>query len=148
MSTGTDIVRRALQKIGAASVVSEPSAESLITGFEILNSMISQWTSRGIDTGATRLSVIGDELNEKEDCRNAIICNLAVKLAPDFDNGKQIVSPSLMAEARSELATISALYRVFVIPKKVVSSTLPRGQGNLRYPRDSAFFNKGDGLGG
>ena len=75
MTTGTTIVKRALQLIGASSAVSEPSAESLQTGFETLNSMISTWTSKGIQTGATPLKVIGDELNEKQDCRNGIISN-------------------------------------------------------------------------
>lgn len=147
MSTGTYIVKRALQKIGAASAVSEPSAESVATGFDALNSMLSTWTSLGIDTGATRLNVVGDELNEKEDCRNAIISNLAVKLSPDFDNGKNIVSPMLRSEANSELGVVKALYRTFTIPKKVVSSTLPKGQGNKQYLHDEAFFDEGDKLG-
>ena len=143
MSTGTTIVKRALQKIGAASAVSEPSAEALATGFEALNGMISLWTSRGIQTGATPLNVIGDELNEKPDCRNAIISNLAVLVSADFDNGKAIVSPQLRATANGELAVVKALYQSIEVPKKVVSSTLPKGQGN----KSHAFFDDGESIG-
>jgi len=145
MSTGADIVKRALQKIGASSAMSEPSPESLATGLEVLNGMISSWTSQGINTGATPLNVLGDELNEKQDCRNAIITNLAVLLSPDFDNGKNIVSPKLNSIANREFATIKALYKEHHMPQKVVSSTLPRGQGNRRY--GGTFFNEGEKLG-
>ena len=147
MSTGTTIIKRALQKIGAASAVSEPSAEAMATGFDTLNSMISSWTSRGIMTGATRLNVAGDELNEKEDCRNAIISNLAVKISPDFDNGKNIVSPTLRAEANGEFAIIKALYQTFTIPQKVVSSTLPKGQGTDQSYYDEVYFATGNRIG-
>lgn len=148
MSSGTFIVKRALQKIGASSAVSEPSAESLDTGFDTLNSMISLWSSKGIQTGATPLNVIADELNEKQDCRDTIINNLAINLAPDFDNGKQIVSQELKANARRGLAQITSLYGTFTIPKKVVSSTLPRGQGNNRFTtKQDAFFNEGETIG-
>ena len=148
MSTGTFIVKRALQKIGASSAVSEPSADALDTGFDTLNSMISLWSSKGIQTGATPLSVVGDELNEKQDCRDAIINNLAINLAPDFDNGKVIVSQDLRANARRGLGAITSLYGTFTIPKKVVSSTLPKGQGNNQFTtQQDAFFAEGDIIG-
>jgi hypothetical protein len=149
MSTGTDIVKRALQQIGASSAVSEPSADALDTGFDKLNGMISLWSSKGIQTGATPLNVIGDELNEKSDCRDAIIDNLSIRLAPDFDNGKQIVSQDLRANARRGLAQITSLYGTFTVPDKVVSSTLPKGQGNRRFTRNTndAFFHEGEKIG-
>ena len=148
MTTGTNIVKRALQEIGAASAVSEPSAESLATGLENLNSMIAMWVSKGIDTGAVALGVIGDELGENLDCRNGIIFNLAVYMAPNFDNGKVVVSAGLAANARREFGDIKSLYQTFTVPKKVVSSTLPMGQGNSHSFGDSStFFKEGDSLG-
>lgn len=147
MTTGTTIVKRALQEIGASSAVSEPSAESLATGLENLNSMISMWSSKGIQTGATPLEVIGDELNEKQDCRNGIIFNLAIYMAPNFDNGKIVVSQDLKNNARRELGDITALYKTFTVPKKVASSTLPKGQGNRQGLLGRAFFNEGEEIG-
>ena len=149
MSTGTFIVKQALQQIGASSSVSPPSADALATGLSKLNGMISLWSSKGIQTGATPLSVIGDELNEKSDCRDAIIDNLSLRLAPDFDNGNVIVSQDLRANARRGYGDIRSLYGTFTIPDKVVSSTLPRGQGNNQYwtSSDDPFFTEGDTIG-
>jgi hypothetical protein len=147
MSTGTTIIKRALQRIGASSALSEPSPETVQTAFGILNSMLSMWLSQNIHTGVTLLNVPGDELNEKQDCTNAIIDNLAVHLGPDFDNGKGVVSQDLRGLARSQFSMVKSLYQTFDIPKKVVSSTLPRGQGNTRFSRDSAFYSEGDKIG-
>lgn len=147
MSSGTVIIKRALQKIGASSALSEPSAESIQTALEVLNSMISIWLSENIQTGATLLSKAGDELNEKQDCRNAIILNLAVSLGPDFDNGKSVVSQDLRLLAFTEKTRIASIYRTLDIPKKVVSSTLPKGQGNNRFRGRQTFFGEGDTIG-
>lgn len=147
MSTGTDIIKRALQKIGASSALSEPSTETMQTAFESLNSMISLWLSQNIQTGATLMNVHGDELNEKQDCRNAIINNLAVMLGPDFDNGKSVVSADLRALANQQFQMVKAIYQSLDVPKRVVSSTLPYGQGNKRYIREDAFFPEGSKLG-
>jgi hypothetical protein len=130
MTTGTIIIKRALQKIGASSAVSEPSPETVQTVFESLNSMISMWSSQSINIGAALLEVPGDDLNENQDCTNAVILNLAVLVSPDFDNGKSVVSPQLQRLATTELYRVKALYQTFVIPKKVYSSTMPWGAGN------------------
>ena len=146
MTTGTIIIKRALQKIGASSAVSEPEPESVQTAFEALNSMIALWTAQGIDIDAVTLTVPGDDLSEKPDTTNAVILNLAVLVSPDFDNGKQIVSGALQVSAMRELQIIKALYQSFTIPAKVVSSTLPKGQGNRIWQYDDAFFAKGSEL--
>lgn len=147
MSTGTTIIKRALQKIGASSAVSEPTPEAFQTGLEVLNGMLSTWKSRNLDTGSTLLKTAGDELNEREDCKNAIILNLAIALSMDFDNGKAIVSQDLRNEAFKQLATITSIYQTTDIPEKVVSSTLPKGAGNRRFLNSQAFFGEGDTIG-
>lgn len=143
MSTGTEIIQAALQEIGASSVLSPPSPESIEVGLRALNSMMEMWESRNILTGAMPLEVPGDELNEPPDTTNGIINNLAIKLSPKFDNGKQIVSADLRNLAREEFALIKSLYQVLVTPDKVVSSTTPVGQGNERYFRARNFFRRG-----
>lgn len=145
MTTGTKIVQDALRKIGAHSVAAPADAEFLELGKNNLNSMLEMWLSRGINFGFSPLKVIGGELDEPADVRNGIICNLAIWMAPDFDNGKVVVSPELRGQARSQFHTIDRLYRSVTIPAKVVSSTLPRGQGNSDNGfRNQAFFKKGD----
>tara|TARA_R110000822_G_scaffold228668_2_gene361056 strand:+ start:652 stop:1098 length:447 start_codon:yes stop_codon:yes gene_type:complete len=147
MTTGTIIIKRALQKIGASSAVSEPDPHSVQTALEALNSMIAMWTALGIAIDAVPLAAAGDDLSEKADTTNAVILNLAVLISPDFDNGNQIVSPALQMSAVVQYKYVTSLYQAFTIPKKVVSSTLPKGQGNRDWKYDSAFFVEGSGLG-
>ena len=132
MSTGTNIITEALQEIGARSVVSPAVPESILLGMNKLNSLMELWLSRGIKLGTTPLSEPGDDLNEPADARSAIVSNLAIVLAPSFDNGKNIVSANLKSAATRGYNDIKVLYQETVIPTKRFSSTLPLGAGNIR----------------
>jgi len=132
VSTGTDIIRDALSEIGAVSVVSPPSPESIEAGRKKLNSMLELWLSKNIVLGTRPLDAAGDELGEPEDTRNAIVTNLAIELAPLFDNGKVIVGPDLKSNARRNYMNIRRLYGRVTVPNKVLSSTTPLGQGNYQ----------------
>lgn len=132
MTTGTVIIQTALQNIGAHSVISPASPETLAIGLRALNSMMELWTSRNIRIGVTPLSVIGDELEESPDTYLAITSNLSLALAPNFDNGGNVVSKDLKGLAAREFAAVSTLYQRLTIPTKVISSTSPLGQGNRR----------------
>jgi len=144
MSTGTDIIQDALQEIGVSSVVTPPSAQAINTGVRKLNSMMEMWLSRNIVLGVTPLEVAGDELNEPYDTRNAIVFNLALLLAPSFSNGKQIVTADLKASARDGFNQVRSLYGSVTIPGKVVSSTLPVGEGNkIGFGQRRTYFPEG-----
>ena len=143
MTTGTEIVERALEVIGAHTIVSPAAPESINLGFEQLNSMLELWLSQNIKIGFTPLEVVGGELNEPTDTRNGIINNLGIELAPFFDNGKVVVSPALARNAKASFKMIRNLYQSVTIPEKVVSSTLPVGAGNRTGVRDRVFFPKG-----
>lgn len=132
MSTGTETVQKALQKIGAHSALAPAPTESLIDGFDIMTSMLEEWLSEGIKLGTIPTEVIADDINEPPDAREAIRTNLAIRLAPDFGNGKETVSPQLQRTASILYNKIKRLYRSTTIPGKVVSSNLPVGQGNNR----------------
>ena len=147
MSTGTAIIERALQKIGAHSIVQPSNPEDIVIGMNALNSMLETWLTQGIDIGVTPLDVPGDELNEPTDTQNGIINNLAIELAPDFDNGKLVVSADLRRNAKTGFQSIKNLYQKVTIPKKVVSSTLPVGAGNSRGINRRVFFPEGGTLG-
>lgn len=130
-------------EIGATSVASPPAPESIVFGLRKLTSLMEMWLSKNIILGTTPLEVPGDELNEPADTRNGIVFNLAIMMAPGFDNGKVIVSQTLRNNATSEFGDIKTLYQKLVIPQKVVSSTLPVGAGNERGFRSRVFFPKG-----
>lgn len=146
MSTGTVIVQDSYRLIGAHSLAATASAESLAVGLRNLNAMLHLWLTRNIKIGNSPLEAIGDELNETADSFYAITSNLAIILAPNFDNGKIIVSPTLMALASTSLQYIKDAYLDITIPDKVVSATLPRGQGSRLFFSNSIFFGGGGTL--
>jgi len=130
MSSGTSIIQSALKRIGANSLAQPASPEAITEGRDILNSMLQLWLSQDIDLGIVPLDAPGDELGEPLDSRNAIVDNLALRLSSLFDNGNNVVSPQLTANAKREFNLIKAIYQVVDVPVKIVSSTLPVGQGN------------------
>lgn len=139
MSSGTEIITEALQKIGVASVAAPASPEAIDTAKNTLNGMLQMWQSVGVDMGVVPLNAPGDELSEPLDARNGIVNNLAIMLAPDFSNGKQVVSPELSRNARIGYTFIKKMYQPVVIPQKKVSSTMPKGAGSTRGVWRSTF---------
>lgn len=140
MSTGTALVLRAGKKIGAHSIANPMDPNDIADSARTLNSMLHQWLSDGIDIGFTPIDLPGEEVNEPPDTTNAIINNLAIQLAPEFDTP---VSPQLQANADGNFFKIKELYEVITIPEKVVSSTLPVGAGNDRGIGLNTFFREG-----
>jgi hypothetical protein len=145
MSTGTEIIQSGLERIGAHSIHQPAAPEDIIKGMSILNSMLQLWISWGVDIQTVPIDAPGQDLSEPPDAKNAIIDNLALMMAPNFDNGKVIVSASLVANAKRGITQIRTLYRKFTVPRKRPSSTLPRGAGNSKgsFRRD-IFFGDDD----
>lgn len=148
MTTGTVIVQDALRLIGAHSPFSPADPDAIVFGISKLNSMLEAWLTKGIKIGFTPLEVPGDNANEPIDTLNGIVSNLALELAPAFDNGKQIVSADLRTNATRSFADIKNVYQSLSVPNKVVSSTLPVGAGNnTRRFNDQVYFPVGQTLG-
>lgn len=148
MSSGTFIIESALKRIGAFSIAQTAPPETIIEGRDILKSMLQSWLSWGIDIKFAPLDKPGDELAEPLDTRNAIIDNLALMLAPDFDNGRVNVSEQLKDNARIGLVMVKQQYRKLTVPNKRVSSTTPRGIGNINGVHPRIFFDEGEELSG
>ena len=130
MSDGTTLIQSALKLIGAHSIYAPADAESIEVSLGTLNSMLQLWLSQGIEINISPLNAVGEEVGEPLDVRQAIINNLAVMLAPNF--GVANVPNQLKVNANLSYIAIKALYQVYTVPDKVVSSTLPRGAGNNR----------------
>ena len=146
MSTGTEIIKDALKRIGAHSIAQPAAPETISEGLEVLNAMLQLWRSKSIFLEVVPLKVHGDDLSEPMDSRNAIVNNLALELAPNFEDGKGVVSPQLKANAKAGFINISRLYRKNTIPNKVPSATLPRGSGNDFGLGNNKFFQRGSSL--
>ncbi len=148
MSAGTFIIKKALRTIGAYSIAASADPDSISEGMDYLNGMIQTWESKNIVMGATPLSVPGDELNEPADTTNAIIANLALLMAPTFDNGAlSVVSPRLEGNAKSLFLDMKRAYSTAKAPRRIVSTTLPRGEGNREYITNKPFFDKDQVIG-
>jgi len=132
MSTGTAIIQDAMSRIGAHSLVDPATTEGIIDGLSVLNSMLQLWQSQGIKFQFVPITIPGQDLFEPIDTRNAIVNNLALNMSPLFEDGTDIVSPRLKANADDDYEWIKTLYQVFTIPNKVASSLLPRGAGNSK----------------
>ncbi len=145
MSTGTKIVRLALQKIGVYSVVNPTNSETLEDVKDELNSLLARWQDDDIDCGAVPLNAIGDEFSEPLALTSVFSSNLAVTVAPMFPAAK--VSPLLISEAKKGCADMITKYQTRVIPKKQVRSTTPKGQGNRSYWYNNNFFTEGEEVG-
>lgn len=121
--------------------------EAIEKGRVKLNSMLQLWLSRGIRLGITPLDAAGDELSEPADSRNAIVANLALELAPSFDNGRNVVSQTLLSNARRLFNLVRDIYRVVEIPTKIISSTTPIGSGNRVTFNQRIFKGRGGTVG-
>ncbi len=146
MSTGTDIVTRAMQRIGAHTVLKPANPVALENGMMVLNSYISELQDDNTDTGAVPLNAIGDELSEPQGITNHIINNLSILLEPDHPGAQ--ISPQLRVNAAKGAAMIRRKYKITTIPKQVVRETLAKGQGNKGYHvYDDTYFQKGETIG-
>ncbi len=148
MSTGTYLVQKALAKIGVFSRVLGLDGEELTNGRDLLNGYLQQLLDDDIKIGAVPLNAVGDEFGEAAATTNAIIFNLAIELAPDFENGSvQRVTPALLRNANRSYNKMRANYQKITIPKKVVSATLPLGAGNrVRFFGQQNYFAAGSTL--
>ncbi len=142
MSSGTLIIKDSLRLIGAHSIARDADADAVQLGMRRLNGMIAEWEDQGIILNAKTLKNPGDPLDEPDGAYQAIIENLAVRLSPNYDNGKAKVSRVLAANARISFMLVKDNYRVFTIPKKKVSSTCPVGEGNSKGINRKVYFGK------
>lgn len=149
MSSGTFIAEAALQEIGAHSLAA-PAPPDVIEKTTIrLGSMLQRWLSWGIKLDITPLNAPGDEVGEPADSTEAIIFNLALDIAGPFSNGTSTtVSPDLRRNARITLAQVKQIYRKLIVPPRQISSTTPRGQGNVNGLRSRVFFDQEEPLSG
>lgn len=146
MTTGTELVQDALQKIGVHSPLQPASPEALQAGFKRLTSMIAEWQDDDIETGAVPIEVIGDDVCEPLGAKNAIIYQLALLCAPDFPGAQ--VSTELSIQANKSYSKLKRRWKTISIPKPQVRP-FPAGQGNQRYRSkyDDVFFEDGDEIG-
>ena len=150
MTIGTKIIKRALRKIQVHTLNSPASPEDIEGAVDPLNGMLELWKSKGIEHGIIQIESAGNEVGDPADLTNAIVSNLALYLADDYEDGQAIVTKTLRDNARRDWEDIQTIgYRTLNIPGKVPSPTLLTGEGNKSWWNAfETFFGPGTTLGG
>ena len=133
MSTVNSIILGALRKIGKDSPLKPAKPEDVVKGLDSLQSLLQMWATDNIDLGTNTFRGESEELGEPLDTRNALINNLALELAPEYDNGQIIVSETLRNRAAQGMAFLKKWYKMDPRPLRRISSTAPIGAGNEKY---------------
>ena len=122
-------VTAAFEEIGLASYVFDLQPQDLETALRRLDSMMAQWNALGIRLGyplpgSPEFSDIDAESGVPDSANEAIICSLAVRIAPGF--GKSL---NAMTAVTAKHGYNTLLSRAAVPPPQQFPSTLPAGAG-------------------
>jgi len=120
----------AFTEIGLADYVFNLTPNELTTALRRLDAMMAEWNERGIRLGyplpgSPQFSDIDAQTGVPDRANEAVITNLAVRIAPSY--GKQVL-PGTMTTARAALNTI--LVRAAAPTPMRLPGTLPVGAGN------------------
>jgi hypothetical protein len=124
MATGSDIITRALTRLGIRASETALEADEIQDGLSLLNDMGSEW-ERLYHLGFSPLSAITDEVRIPRHANGAFIDNLAIKMGPEYSRP---ISPALAASARDSLNNMLAAN--IDLSNVAYPSILPLGSGN------------------
>jgi len=133
--TKDDLVHSALNEIGIADYDFDIGAEQTQSALQRLDSMMASWDSRGLKFGypmpsTAKGSSLDEESNIPDVAWEAVITNLAIRIAPSY--GK-IVLPETKATAKESL---NFLYNLFAQASEMQLPSMPKGAG---YKSEDAF---------
>lgn len=138
--TRRDFVDGALTEIGYANYAFDVGAEQLEAVKRRLDSMMAEWNARGLRLGyplpsSPAESDLADETGVPDSAYEAIITNLAVRIAPQF--GKQV-----MAETkRAAKGAYNTLLSLAAMPEEMQLPRMPSGAGNKGWRWNDPFTN-------
>jgi len=135
-------VTAAFEEIGLASFVYDLTDAELLSACKRLDTMMADWNARGIRISypipsTPETTNIDEETNVPDAANEAIILNLAVKIAPGY--GKQ-VSPDTKVGAKYALNTLMGWIAANNMIEKQLPSTLPAGAGNKTWRYGDPFI--------
>jgi hypothetical protein len=142
MWTKKQIIEQAFEEIGLASYIFDITADQLESALRRLDLMVASWQARNIQIGyplpaSPGNSNIDEEIQTSLNNNEALVLNLAVRLAPAY--GKS-VSPDTKATAK--LLYDQLLIEAAMPYEQQFVKTLPLGAGYKR--TDQVFVNSPD----
>ena len=138
--TKRQFVEGAFEEIGLANYVFDMQPEQLQGAVRRLDAMMAEWNAKGIRLaypmpGSPQDSDLEAETNVPDRAYEAIICGLALRIAPGF--GKQPM-PATMTRAKSAYNTV---LMAFAMPQEMqFPDTLPAGAGNKPWRYEQPFM--------
>lgn len=123
--TASTVIRDALQEILVQASEQPISASEGQDAMRLLNRMMAAWESNGIDLSYTAVDSLNDAITVVDGALDAIVLNLAIKLAPQYDRP---ISQGLFLNAKNAMDAVRKI--AVVIPDTALPATLPYGSGN------------------
>ena len=122
-------VTGAFEEIGLASYVFDLQPQDLETALRRLDAMLAEWNAKGIRLGyplpgSPQFSDIDADSGVPDSANEAIICNLAMRLAPGF--GKSL---NALTASTAKMGYNTLLSRAAMPPVQQFPATLPSGAG-------------------
>lgn len=133
--TKRQFVTAALEELGLASYVYDLQPEQLESAMRRLDGMMAEWNGKGIRLGypipgSPENSALDSETDVPDSANEAVISNLAIRLAPSY--GKQVMMQT-MVTAKNALNVI--LSRATMPMEMQMPATMPSGAGNKNLDR-------------
>jgi hypothetical protein len=128
--TKRQFISAAFEEIGLASYVFDLSPEQLESALHRLDAMMADWNAKGIRLAypipsSPQDSDLDEETNVPDSAYEAIICSLAIRLAPRFGKAVMIETKTTAKQGYDIL-----LQRATFPIEQQLPSTMPSGAGN------------------
>jgi len=140
--TKRQFVTAAFEEIGLASYSFDLTDDELTSACKRLDAMMADWNARGIRISypipsTPETTNLDEETNVPDVANEAIILNLAVRIAPGY--GKQVM-PDTKQVARQSYMTLLGWDQSNNMLEKQLPSTTPAGAGNKPWRYDDPFL--------
>lgn len=139
--TKRQFIHAALEEIGLAAYTFDIQPQQLESALRRLDSMMAEWNAKGIRLSyplpsSPQDSDIDSESEVPDSANEAIIVNLAIRLAPSY--GKQVMAQTMMT-AKNAYNTL--LSRATGPLEKQLPQTMPLGAGNKSWRYSNPFVH-------
>lgn len=123
MATVLSVLTRSLRLIGAVDAMESLSAEDSVTALTALNAMCLRWEANGLALGWTAQTLSGT-MPSPDEAEEAIVYNLAVRLAPEYGVPEAFgiitdMARTFLAELRRDRLTEMPLRQASDLPTAV-----------------------------
>jgi len=136
METVRDIITDALEDLVVKADEAPIEASEAKTAIRILNRMMHQFASQGINLGYTEVNSLDDEITVPLGAMDGIVANLAMRLAPKYLSSGVPAALALAAEEGYNTMLLIAVQPGYTR----FPSTLPYGSGNESYRGSTERF--------